>query len=168
MNEHVLVRDLMTVGVTTCTPDMPIVEIARLLLDADLESVAVLDREGHAIGVVSRDELVRAYARDDCRELTAEDVMRDGVPQIPPDIPLTAAAQIMQDQGVRALFLIHHASGTAYPAAVITYRHILRHLGARSEDELRDLGARAARQSPLESFIQKRDAARNDTRSGEE
>jgi hypothetical protein len=36
----------------------------------------------------------------------------------------------------------------------------LRLLGARTKEELRDLGIRAARQSPLEAFIQRRDAAR--------
>jgi predicted transcriptional regulator len=164
MTERSLVRDLMTVGVTTCSPDTPIVEVTRLLLERDLEGVVVLDLEGHAVGVVSRDELVRAYARDDCRDLTAEEVMRDGVPQIPPDIPLTAAAQLMQDLGVRVVFLMHHAGGIEWPAATLSYKHLLRHLAAQEEDELSDLGIAAARQTPLETFIQKRDDARRQTR----
>ena len=53
------------------------------------------------------------------------------VPRVPPDIPLKTAAQIMQDQGVRVLFLTHHAGGIEYPAAYITYKHLLRHLAAR-------------------------------------
>jgi CBS-domain-containing membrane protein len=163
MTERILVRDLMTVGVTTCSPDTPIVEVTRLLLDTDLEGVVVLDPEGHAVGVVSRDELVRAYARDDCRDLTAEEVMRDGVPQIPPDIPLTAAAQLMQDLGVRVVFLMHHAGGIEWPAATLSYKHLLRHLAAQEEDELSDLGIAAARRTPLETFIKKRDDARRQT-----
>jgi CBS domain-containing protein len=165
MAERLLVRDLMTVGVATCPPDAPVADIARLLLDKDLEGLVVLDREGMAVGVVSQDELVRAYTRDDCRSLTAEAIMREGVPQIQPDIPLAAAAQLMQDQGVRILFLMHHAGGIEYPAAALSYRHILRHLAARSDDELRDLGIAAARQAPLDKFIQKRDAARRRGRS---
>ncbi|OGO37085.1 MAG: hypothetical protein A2W35_02790 [Chloroflexi bacterium RBG_16_57_11] len=43
-----LVRDLMTVGVATCSPDTPIDDIARLLLDKGLEAVVVLDPvDGH-------------------------------------------------------------------------------------------------------------------------
>jgi CBS domain-containing protein len=163
MTERTLVRDLMTVGVTTCSPDTPIVEVTRLLLECDLEGVVVLDLEGHSIGVISRDELVQAYARDDSRELTAEAIMSDGVPQIPPDIPLTAAAQLMQDLGVRVVFLMHHAGGIEWPAAALSYKHLLRHLAAEEEDELSDLGIAAARQSPLEMFIQKRDDARRKT-----
>jgi CBS domain-containing protein len=165
MAERLLVRDLMTVGVATCSPETPVADIARLLLDKGLEGLVVLDQEGFAAGVVSQDELVRAYTRDDCRSLTAEAIMREGVPQIRPDIPLTAAAQLMQDQGVRMLFLMHEAGGITYPAAVLSYRHILRHLAARSDDELRDLGIAAARQAPLDKFIQKRDAARRRGRS---
>ena len=38
-----LVRDLMTVGVPTCSPDTPLVDLARLILQKDLEAVVVLD-----------------------------------------------------------------------------------------------------------------------------
>ena len=164
MAERLLVRDLMSVGVMTCPPDTPIVEIARLLLDKQLEGIVVLDQEGHAIGSISQDELVLAYTRDGCRDLTAEDVMRDSVPQIPPDVPLTVAAQIMRDKGVRVVFLMHNAAGIQYPAAALSYTHILRHLAAQSDAELQDLGTAAARKSPIETFIEKRDAARRQSR----
>ncbi|HEX7972880.1 MAG TPA: CBS domain-containing protein [Anaerolineales bacterium] len=156
-----LVRDLMTVGVATCSPETPIVDIARILLDKGLDALVVLDQgEGHALGMVSQDDLARAYTRPDARQLKAEDVMSDGVPQVPPEIPLAAAAQIMRDQGVRALFIMHHAAGIEYPAAVISYRHLLRHLAAQDGEDLRDLGIQAARQSPLDVFIQRREEAR--------
>jgi CBS domain-containing protein len=165
MVERLLVRDLMKVGVATCSLDTPIVDITRLLLEKDLEGMIVLDHEGNASGVVSQDELVQAYTREDCRQLTAEAIMRHDVPQVPPDIPLTAAAQLMRDQGVRIFFLMHHAGGVIYPAAVLSYRHLLRHLAMQDESELDDLGIRAARQAPLDTFIQKRDAARRRSRS---
>ena len=66
----------------------------------------------------------------------------------------------MQDQGVRAVFMMHHAGGVIYSAAYLSYNHILRYLEAKSDDELNDLGIRAERTSPLDAFIQKRDAAR--------
>lgn len=160
MTERQLVRDLMTVGVKTCKPDTPIVAVARLLLEEGLEGVIVLDQEGHALGMISQDELVRAYAQEGCRQFKAEDVMRDSVPELPPDIPLTTAAQLMQDQGLRVVFLMHHAAGIGYPAATLSYTHLLRHLAAQDDGELDDLGIKAVRQGPLETFIQKREAAR--------
>jgi predicted transcriptional regulator len=167
LSNRKLVRDLMTVGVPTCPPHTPIVDLARLMLEKNWEAVVVLDGdEGHAIGVVSQDELVKAYEREDARGLTVEDVMHEGVPQIPPDVPLTVAAQMMLDQHVRAFFLMHNASGIIYPAAMLTYRHILRHLAAQSDDDLKDMGIAAVRKAPLEQFIERRDAAKKaaDTR----
>ena len=155
-----LVRDLMTVGVPTCPPDTPIVNLTRLMLEKNFEAVVVLDgEEGHALGVVSQTELVKAYQREDAHALTAENIMHEGVPEVPPDIPLEVAAQMMLDQNVRAFFLMHHAGGIVYPAAMITYRHLLRHLAAQSDDDLKDMGVAAARKAPLQQFIERRDAA---------
>ena len=155
-----IVRDLMTVGVTTCSIGTPLSEIARLMVEKNLEAVVVLDEEGNARGYVGQDEAVGAISRPDCRELKVEDVLREDIPEIPVDIPIPAAAQIMQDKGVRVLFFLHHAGGIAYPAGILTYRHILRFLAARSPTDLRDLGIQAARLSPLDVFIQRRDAAK--------
>lgn len=156
-----LVRDLMTVGVPTCPPHTPIVELTRLMLEQNWEAAIVLDgEEGHALGVVSQDELVKAYEREDARSLMVEDVMHEGVPQVPPDIPLTVAAQMMLDQNVRAFFLMHNAGGVTYPAAMITFRHLMRHLAAESDDDLKDMGIAAARKAPLQQFIERRDAAK--------
>jgi CBS domain-containing protein len=154
-----LVRDLMTVGVLTCTPETPIGDIARLLLEKELEGLVVLDHEGHGVGIVTWDNLVTGYAHPNAQELTAGDIMREDVPEIPPDIPLAAAAQLMQDMGVRIVFLMHNAAGIIYPAAMLSYRHFLRHLAARDSGELGDLGIKAQREAPLEVFKRKRDAA---------
>jgi CBS domain-containing protein len=157
-----LVRDLMKVGVPTCNPDLPVPDLARLMLENRLEAVVVLNPEsGHALGVVSQRELVSAYSREDRRELKAEDIMLDEVPQSPPDIPLEAAAQMMLDMGVRALFQVHHAGGIQYPAAMLTFEHLLRHLSASSDGELSDLGIKASREAPLEAFFKRRDEARS-------
>jgi len=120
----------------------------------------VLDEEGNGIGVVSTEELAAAYTQENAHTLTAEQVMREGMPQLQPDIPVTLAAQLMRDQKTRIAYLTHNAAGIIYPAAYITYRHILRHLAAQNEQELKDLGIKAERKSPLETFIERRDAAR--------
>jgi len=154
------VRDLMTVGVTTCPLGTLAADVARLIVEKDLEAVVVLDEEGNGRGFVGQDELLRAFAHPDGGSLKVEAVMREEIPQVPMDIPILAAAQIMQDLKVRALFFMHHAGGIAYPAGILTYRHILRFMAAHSPEDLRDLGIGAARQSPLEVFIERREAAR--------
>ena len=158
-----LVRDLMTVGVVTCNPQTTVPELAQMLLDHDLDEVIVLD-EGKALGVIGQDELIAAFAHDECKLLTAIEVMREGVAQVPPEIPLTAAAQLMRDQGVRTFFLMHHAAGIEYPAAAISYKHFLRLLVAESQADLSDLGIRADRVAPLDEFIERRDATKEEYR----
>jgi CBS domain-containing protein len=148
MRERLLVRDLMTIGVKTCSPDTPIREIACRLLDGDLEAVVILDEDGHGAGVITQDELVRAYAQPDFEALTAADILCPDVPEVPPDIPLKAAAQLMQDKNIRVFFLMHHGDGIRYPAAVISYKHFLRHLAASDDSELSDLGYASARLIP--------------------
>lgn len=168
MAERKLVRDLMSVGVQTCSLDTPIQQIANFLVKSDLDCVVVLDEEGHAQGVVDQDDMVKAYASDDWSSLKAEDILKENVPQIPPDLLLSAAAQLMRDMKVRSAFMMHHAGGINYSAGVITYKHLLRHMAAQNDSDLDDLGIKAARKSPIDSFLERRDAARRQNQSRSE
>lgn len=160
VSEPTLVRDLMTVGVPTCKSNTCVVDVARFIIDNNVEEMVVLGSEGEGVGIVGYDELVRAYEREDVKSLTAEQVMREGVPELPSDIPLTVAAQMMRDQHIRVAYMTHNSSGIIYPAAMISYKHIVRHIAAKDENELKDLGISAQRKSPVEQFIERRDEAR--------
>ena len=155
-----LVRDLMKVGVPTCKTTTPVVEIARFLIENNIEEMVVLSDEGEGVGVCGYKELVSAYERENVRELTAEEIMTEGVPELPSDIPLTLAAQLMRDKDIRVAYMNHNSAGIIYPAASISYKHLVRHLAAEDESELKDLGINAERKSPLEQFIERRDEAR--------
>jgi hypothetical protein len=52
---------------------------------------------------------------------------------------------------------MHHAAGIEYPAAAISYKHLLRLLVADNPADLSDLGIRADRTAPLDGFIQRRE-----------
>jgi CBS domain-containing protein len=160
MSEAKLVRDLMTVGVPTCKIDTPIVDIARFILEHHVEEMVVLGNEGEGMGVVGYEELVNTYGRDDAKSLVAENVMREGLPELPADISITLAAQMMKDKGVRVAYMLHNSAGIIYPAALISYKHIVRHLAAKDDTELKDLGLAAERKSPIDQFIERRDEAR--------
>ena len=155
-----LVRDLMTIGIPTCKTETPVVDIARFLIDHNAEVMVVIGDEGEGVGVVGYEELVTAYHRENVRELTAEDVMREGVIELPSDIPLTVAAQMMKDKKTRVAYMNHNSAGIIYPAAMISYKHIVRHLAAKDDSELKDLGLAAERKSPVEVFIERRNEAR--------
>jgi CBS domain-containing protein len=133
-----LVRDLMHIGVTTCPAKTPLTDAVHILLRDGLESLVVLDENGHAVGLCGRREAVVAYGLSGVRvegiePLTVVDVMRPDIPEIPPDIPATAAAQLMLDQDVRDLYLLHHDGGISWPAAVLRFDDVLRYIVAEVE-----------------------------------
>jgi CBS domain-containing protein len=160
MTDTKLVRDLMTIGVPTCKTTTPVVDIASFLIENNTEETVVLGDEGEGVGVVGYEELVTAYHRENIRELTAEDVMREGVIELPSDIPLTVASQMMRDKKTRVAYMNHNSAGIIYPAAMISYKHIVRHLAAKDESELKDLGLKAERKSPVEVFTERKNEAR--------
>ncbi len=143
MSERRMVRDLIGEALT-CAPGTSLADVARLLLAQHQEAVIVLE-EGHAVGMVSRTELITAYARPNRDTLTAEDAMNEAIPQVRPDIPLAAAAQLMHDRGVRVLYVMPQRGGITYPAGMLSYRELLRQLAASSDDELSDLGINVVR-----------------------
>lgn len=155
-----LVRDLMTIGVPTCKTTTPVVDIAQFLVDNNVEEMVVLGEEGEGVGVCGYKELVSAYNLEDVRKLTAEDIMSEGVPELPSDIPLKLAAQLLIDKDIRVAYMNHNSAGIIYPAASISYKHLVRHIAAIDVSELKDLGINAERKSPLEQFIERRDEAR--------
>lgn len=53
-----LCRDVMTRNVVTAGPDMPVVEIARVLVDRNISAVPVVD-DDRVVGVVSEGDLIR-------------------------------------------------------------------------------------------------------------
>jgi len=64
-----LVRDAMSREVVSVTPDVPVSELARLMLDRRVHRLLVLDFAGTPVGVVSVDDLLQVLGHID---LTAE------------------------------------------------------------------------------------------------
>jgi CBS domain-containing protein len=131
------------------------------MLSKDLDAIIVLNSEvGNAIGSVAQSDLLQAYTEEKAETLMAMEVMQENIPQIPPDIPIATAVQMMLDNNIHTYFLMHHSEGVLYPAAYISYKNILLHLAAKEEHDLRELGVDAERRTPLDLFIEMRDAAR--------
>ena len=158
--DKTVVRDLMTVGVPTCKLSTPIKDVANFLITNNVEEMVVLGEEGEGVGVCGYEELVQAYTQEDAWELTAEQVMTEGIPELPTDITLALAAQLMKDKGIRVAYMNHNSAGIIYPAALISYRHLVRHLASTDSEDLKDLGINAERKSPIDVFRERRDEAR--------
>jgi predicted transcriptional regulator len=157
----IFVSELMTIGVHTCPINSSVAQIATLFIRNNLEYIVVIDR-GQAVGVISQEELINAYINfENLDVISASDILNEVVPYIPAEIPLKVAAEIMKDKGAKALFVVHQsAGGVEYPAAVITEKHFIRHMAGEPCKDSQEMSILSDRQSPLQSFFNKRDEAR--------
>lgn len=129
------VRDLMHRDVITCPSRMSFVEAIRTLVQRRREALVVVDEYGRAVGVFGKQEVIQAYTRhganvDQLADLIVLDAMRSSVPEIPPDIPAITAAQLMLDQGLREVYVMHHPDSARpdRPVGVFTLDDVLQHL----------------------------------------
>ncbi len=76
--DAVTVGEAMSTPAQTITPDRPIAEAATIMLDEGVNRLPVVDTDGKLVGLVSRGDLVRAFARpdDEIRREIEEDVVR--------------------------------------------------------------------------------------------
>lgn len=76
--DAVTVGEAMSTPAQTITPDRPIAEAATIMLDEGVNRLPVVDTDGTLVGLVSRGDLVRAFARpdDEIRREIEEDVVR--------------------------------------------------------------------------------------------
>jgi len=63
--EDLRAEDIMTRGVVTVSPDMPVPEAAKLMLDAAVKRLPVVDEDRSVLGIVSRSDLLMPYLRPD-------------------------------------------------------------------------------------------------------
>jgi hypothetical protein len=110
-----LVRDLMTIGVPVCRETETCGAVAARLaaVQPPANVVVALDEAGMACGWARAADLAARPSRP------VSAVLEEDIPQVPPDIPVEAAAQMMRDRGVDVAFLMHAWPGEPRPAALI-------------------------------------------------
>jgi len=129
-----LVRDIMKIGVPTCTVETPLPQVAKIMARENADAVIVMDESG-AVGVISQSDLTGVYARNYAL-LTAQEIMTDKIVSIPPDAAATAAAQTMQDEKVHQVFVMHDHPGPSRPSAVVTMRAVVRDMAGLEPERL--------------------------------
>ena len=111
-----IVRDLMTTEVITVEPDVPVAQAVELLADSHVSGLAVVDHQGHLIGVISTTDIVNAEAemagepvRDRLWSVaTVRDIMTRKALPVSPDLELREAALQMDYADVHRLFVMEN------------------------------------------------------------
>lgn len=123
----VLVRDIMKRGVPTCQLDTPVLQVARQMLRANADAVVVVDDLGEVSGIISRTDIVRLHSQR-YWEMRAEDIMTYNVLTIVPDVPVNAAAQLMLDNRIHQLVILHARPAPQRPVGILTMRDVIRYM----------------------------------------
>lgn len=102
-----LVKDLMTTGISCVKEDTSLIQIAKQMKQEDVGLIPVCNDKGEVLGVVTdRDLVLRAMAReiggqnDDCK---ASDVMTKNIVCASPDMNTHHAALLLAKYQVRRL-----------------------------------------------------------------
>ena len=97
------VAECMSSDVQTVTPDQPIREAARFMLDVDTGVLPVVQQEALLGMITDRDIAVRAVAEGRGPDTPVRDVMTDEALSVYDDQDVEEAAMMMSDRQVRRL-----------------------------------------------------------------
>lgn len=103
-------NDVMTPNPACCTPDTPLREVARLMVDNDCGQIPVVERlpSGRPLGVVTdRDIVVRLVAQGrDVSTASAADCMSSPAARVGRDASLADCCTLMEQKQIRRLLVV--------------------------------------------------------------
>jgi len=121
------IRDLMTTNPQTVEPSTPIVEVARVMRDADVGPVPVVEGDRLVGLVTDRDIVVRVVADGkDPSSTTVGEIMSTDLVTVDPDQPLDEALRLMATHQVRRLPVTEE---DGRPVGIVAQADIARELG---------------------------------------
>jgi len=104
-----LARDVMTTNPACCTPETPLDQVAKLMVQHDCGEIPVIDRAERVVGVVTdRDIVTRVVARDkNPMAYTAEICMSESVVTVGVDAPLSDVVATMEKHQIRRVPVVN-------------------------------------------------------------
>ena len=123
-----MIRDVMTRGVVTVSPDTPIKELAERMANQHLSGVAVIGVQGDMLGFISELDIVKVLHKPDLKQLTAEDVMSSLLIAVAPDATLGRAAKIMDKEHIHRLLILSEkgVGASQRPVGILSTSDIVR------------------------------------------
>jgi CBS domain-containing protein len=119
------VADLMHKGIIACRLETPMNEVVRIISDADVHAIVVMDQDNQAVGVISHTDIIRLYG-EDLSQHVAQDVMTGPPLAIGSDAPARAAADLMLERGVRRLLVTETEEGMRRLVGIVSTTDLVR------------------------------------------
>lgn len=107
------VKEIMTNEPACCSPDTPLPDVARMMVERDCGEIPVVDEQRKPIGVVTdRDITIRTVAQDrNPLELTARDCMSSPVVTVTPETSVDDCCKKMEESQIRRVPVVDEAGG---------------------------------------------------------
>ena len=130
------VRDVMHVGVVTCQPETPIVEVADQMKTLGISALVVTDRDGYAVGVISRTDLINSVFiqpyLERWRGMSARHLMSVPAISVRAERPLEEAIELIREKKIHRLVVTEHDGDRERPVGVLSVTDLALHASEES------------------------------------
>jgi len=137
-----LVKERMSHPVITIRPELPVIEALNIMKREQIRRFPVVDKRGHLVGIVSREDLLHASPSDATslsvwevsyllNKIIVKHVMTDEIITITEDTPLEEAARIMADNKIGGLPVVRDGEVVGMITETDLFKIFLELLGAR-------------------------------------
>ncbi len=124
-------------GCYSCTPDTPLLDAVKRVVEEDISCLVVLDADGCLAGVITRSDMMRAYlASDEWMTQTVGEHMTKDVVTVNADDRLGDVAQLLLDKHIHRVVVVRRDDGRPRPVAVVSDADLVYHM-AKEVDERR-------------------------------
>jgi acetoin utilization protein AcuB len=135
MTDTLSVAEVMSRNVLFAHLDHSFTELCRLFFELNIHHLPVIDEEGQLIGIVSANDVLKAYGRrlpmlrqsDEAtlnKEITIESIMTPNPVSARPDTSLKKAAELLTANNIQSLPIVDDGR----VVGIITSRDLVRHL----------------------------------------
>ena len=119
------VADLMHKGIIACRPETAISEVVRIIGDAGVHAIVVMDQDNRPLGIISHTDIIRLYG-EDLSQHAAQEVMSGPPLAIRSDAPARAAADLMVERRVHRLLVIEGEGDVSRPVGILSTTDLVR------------------------------------------
>ena len=130
------VRDLMTRGMVSCSPDHTVDQVARLMISRGTHAIVVKENDD-AVGMVSQTDIVLARqgrTQEDARALPVRSVMTSHCVSCDQDTPLSEAISSMTRLHIHRLVVTEQSGDRNIPVGILSLTDIVNKTIVESEE----------------------------------
>jgi CBS domain-containing protein len=116
-------------GIFQCQTTTPLYDAAKIMMEEDISCLVVVDQAGYLAGVFTRTDLLRAGLSD--KGWTTHHVMEfmsSHVITVSPNDHLSHVAQLLTENKIHRVVIVHNENGKLRPIGVISDADIVYHM----------------------------------------